>query len=575
MPTPYGSFTGQLPSFVSPTANQLTAQGIAALSGGIKDAGQGVAQAIEKYKLHAEQSQATDQQIADSLAQAREAISKGDIMNPDSPESKLWKHVKGITGDEDAPGLHDSASKIPSLSLAKRKVIAQDLQFGLDRYYKQTDSDPQRQGQIIQNQRAQGQLQDENRARDIQKGLDAASPDILALPQYNTIPGKQVSVEEQKSLDQYGPSAPTPGVSIAEQADRYAKAQMDLGKISENLKKYQAMGGELQNKMNPNPNPRELPLAGKAALGFLPLGEIGRQLYNRAQQWAESPTQAQERIASASRQLPAVQKRIVDLTQAAEQAGKVPVPSQAIAPTSQPLPPMQVTERSQITTPEQQVPVSYADRVKQAQAILQQHGVPATAIGQVLPLLGAPPASETQLPSGIGSIVHMPSGKEEFVAAPKLTQEQQDQITARTVQFGGKQFLAPTREEGIKFREHQGETNDIYKGIDRLVKMVGASRLDFEDEAKASTFAKTLSGKLRLKLIGPGAMNVMEMNLLDAIVAKPTKILSLDSSNRARLEALRSRVQDTLDGEAQALGFIPQASDASRMKDYSSDPRLK
>lgn len=64
--------------------------------------------------------------------------------------------------------------------------------------------------------------------------------------------------------------------------------------------------------------------------------------------------------------------------------------------------------------------------------------------------------------------------------------------------------------------------------------------------ARANTLSGALMGKLRLALIGPGAVSDQERAFLQAVIADPTKLWSLSLQNRERLTTLKKSVDTQL-----------------------------
>ncbi len=75
-----------------------------------------------------------------------------------------------------------------------------------------------------------------------------------------------------------------------------------------------------------------------------------------------------------------------------------------------------------------------------------------------------------------------------------------------------------------------------------------------EDRSTSEVLASMLKGSLRTQILGPGAVSDRERELLDAIVANPTVIFSLDKSNKARLDTLLETINDNRDNKAKFYG---------------------
>ena len=71
----------------------------------------------------------------------------------------------------------------------------------------------------------------------------------------------------------------------------------------------------------------------------------------------------------------------------------------------------------------------------------------------------------------------------------------------------------------------------------------GKKVLDREQISNAKTLAQTLKGRLRLSLLGPGAITDFEHKMLDNIIRDPTALLSLGSANKAALQTLMNKLE--------------------------------
>jgi len=55
-----------------------------------------------------------------------------------------------------------------------------------------------------------------------------------------------------------------------------------------------------------------------------------------------------------------------------------------------------------------------------------------------------------------------------------------------------------------------------------------------------------LAGKLRLTIIGPGAMSDYERKILEQVVGNPADLLSFDPAERAAFRNLKTRLRETM-----------------------------
>ncbi len=73
--------------------------------------------------------------------------------------------------------------------------------------------------------------------------------------------------------------------------------------------------------------------------------------------------------------------------------------------------------------------------------------------------------------------------------------------------------------------------------------------------ARADSEAAMLQGLLRTQVLGPGTVNDAERAMLESLVANPTKILSLDSNNKVKIQTLIQRLDKTLAAKAAGFGL--------------------
>lgn len=151
--------------------------------------------------------------------------------------------------------------------------------------------------------------------------------------------------------------------------------------------------------------------------------------------------------------------------------------------------------------------------------------------------------------------------------------------------------LTNTPKGAEKIRELKASSDAAELGIKDLMAL---SKKPFKswnlnDRAKADTIRGMLQGALRVLIVGPGAVSESERKLLQDIIADPTKIASLDSSNKARLETLSHSLKQKLYTAASAEGIrglnAPKSSEESMSEKHAkaldfakknpNDPRSK
>lgn len=138
--------------------------------------------------------------------------------------------------------------------------------------------------------------------------------------------------------------------------------------------------------------------------------------------------------------------------------------------------------------------------------------------------------------------------------SPELLDEKQ---LARYVPGAG---LALDKESAKIMRE---ATVNTKTGVDSIQQLLNISNrpmksVSLEDRKEAQVLATSLKAALRTELIGPGAVSESEWKLLDSIVANPTNVFSLDSSNQVALKTLGKKMEKNLAEKAKMYIVTPQ-----------------
>lgn len=141
-----------------------------------------------------------------------------------------------------------------------------------------------------------------------------------------------------------------------------------------------------------------------------------------------------------------------------------------------------------------------------------------------------------------------------FEAMRKVNPEAAKEMQGRYVPGMG---FALTDNDAKELKELKGTVDTVKQGVSELqrINRKSGSSLSLEERAKAEVVAKSLVGLLRVPLTGPGAMNEGERKMLEEIVANPTKIFSLSSSNKTRLTQLTKMMDNKLETSARARGL--------------------
>tara|TARA_S200002703_G_scaffold153273_1_gene154659 strand:+ start:1349 stop:2779 length:1431 start_codon:yes stop_codon:yes gene_type:complete len=150
----------------------------------------------------------------------------------------------------------------------------------------------------------------------------------------------------------------------------------------------------------------------------------------------------------------------------------------------------------------------------------------------------------------------------------------QDSVKSRFIPGLG---TAPSVETAKEMRTLQLADDQIQTGIGRLLEILDTpgKRFDFNLKKEANTIVGLLTGALRVPIVGPGAFSESEKEMIEKIIANPTKLFSIDSNTRTSLKTLSTRMRADRDSYAKLIGLDPyqegtasgqQASDVSRMR---------
>ena len=149
----------------------------------------------------------------------------------------------------------------------------------------------------------------------------------------------------------------------------------------------------------------------------------------------------------------------------------------------------------------------------------------------------------------------------------------QDSVKSRFIPGLG---TAPSVETAKEMRTLQLADDQIQSGIGRLLEILDTpgKRFDLDLKKESNTIVGLLTGALRVPIVGPGAFSEPERQLIEGIIANPTKLFSIDSNTRTSLDTLAKRMRDNRDSYAKLIGLDPyqegavagqKASDVSRM----------
>ena len=124
--------------------------------------------------------------------------------------------------------------------------------------------------------------------------------------------------------------------------------------------------------------------------------------------------------------------------------------------------------------------------------------------------------------------------------------------------------LAGSPEGAKETKAFSAVAENVEQGVNELLEMTkGGLVTDFSpsQRARANTIAAMLVGELRLPIVGPGAVSERELELLNSIIANPTRVNSLGISERSALQTLNRRIRDKFNLKLKSEGLaIPKTT---------------
>jgi len=129
--------------------------------------------------------------------------------------------------------------------------------------------------------------------------------------------------------------------------------------------------------------------------------------------------------------------------------------------------------------------------------------------------------------------------------------------------------FAASEKDATDVKESKAGLDNATQGIKRLLEInkVTGKSLSPSLRAEAKTLQQTLVGLLRLPITGPGAMNEGERKMLEGIIANPTNLFALDSSNKVRLQTLQKKLESGYNNLLKSKGLIPADPTANMTPD--------
>jgi hypothetical protein len=123
------------------------------------------------------------------------------------------------------------------------------------------------------------------------------------------------------------------------------------------------------------------------------------------------------------------------------------------------------------------------------------------------------------------------------------------------VEAFGPNAYALNKQRADTLRQQHADVGFAISSLKRLLEIADSSpaeELRPKLWGEAESLSQTMRGRLRLSLVGPGAMNAQEWVMLEKVIPDPSKILELDSRQKAALSRLEITLKDILTREANA-----------------------
>lgn len=106
--------------------------------------------------------------------------------------------------------------------------------------------------------------------------------------------------------------------------------------------------------------------------------------------------------------------------------------------------------------------------------------------------------------------------------------------------------LARSKEDKKKFQEEYGDSKNSLDALKTIVS-TDINKLSPDDRARLSTELSLLTGKMRLAVLGPGAMTEAEYDRLRDALGDPTKIVTFPGTQMLKLQTVMKRLQTQQD----------------------------
>jgi hypothetical protein len=168
-----------------------------------------------------------------------------------------------------------------------------------------------------------------------------------------------------------------------------------------------------------------------------------------------------------------------------------------------------------------------------------------------------------------------PLAKEKYDLMKNMLRAQHAQILGDVRSHSELQYFDPKRAKETKLLEVPGfgyasspkdaellkaENADRMSVKDSVQELLGmtslGSKASTDDWARAELLQKTLVGAARRSLLGGGVLSDSDIKFMEGIFADPTKIFSLESSNKVRLQTIMRKMDSNFRNKLVAYGVI-------------------
>lgn len=532
-------FNGTLPALPYDFLRHATDPG-RNIAAGMESFGNSISGAITKYLDKKEQNQAADQRLQDLLGILHNESTSGNLMDKNTPESKLLSGVMRMTKTDSPDALMDFVGKVPSMPLEKKKALAFDLQFMLDRH----DKNKAQGAEIAYRDALTKNIINEMNNR---TALAQAQNEILSQPTQQSVMGP---VYENAFLPDV--KGPTKELTPESKAAQFwmNKAKINAMQSMDEAVKAKQEYGAIMNR-----------LAAAAPEGQVPLALSMADPDNRSINSINDQIEASRRIMNA----PALKPTFAE--------GMIPVAGPS---------------RKEVGVVEVgKTPISYYDQFVSAAKSMASRGLPVdvNSVNAIIASKGTnPPLPNGMVPVASSQTVGNTTISSENVPVKmaEMQARMAPQLAERVVNLnpvvGGGTAMAPSSKSAEELRDVGKQLSDGLEAIDFLIEKTGkfGHSLNLKDKAVVDPYYNQLISSLRAAWVGPGAVSNQERELMTKAIRNPNEFFSYDSATKENLKTVRGVLLRGYQHKLQMNGINVGGSQQNQtFKDYTGDNRLR